>query len=469
VALHVLALLAGAGQVAVGDGCAWLAGDHHVHTEHSVEWDKHVDPPAPILRGDARYPIETQARMAHRFGLDWIVIADHGGPNHSAYARTVAWPALRKAREAVPDILQFDGIELDVPAAKHATVIMPHGPEEAVELEEFERRAARKNTFPEDASRDTEAFMLKALDYAAHMTHPPLIIVNHPGRSAPALGSYGLVSPRELRNWQDAAPDIVIGMEGAPGHQAMALNAGSDPGRERWRGDYDRFPTMGGFDQMTARIGGVWDSMLGEGRRWWVTASSDSHLHVTDDGGDFWPGEYSKTYTYARKDYADVFDALRNGRVFVATGDLISQLYLSLSVDGGLDTAAMGGTLHVRRDAKVRVTVRFLDSKTTNAHGDDPTVRRVDLIVGDIGPQASVGGDSNPTARVARRFGDRDWRKDGPYTTFSWMLGPVDRSGYVRLRGTSTNEQEPAMDMLHDDPWQDLWFYSNPVFIQIRN
>jgi len=26
---------------------------------------------------------------------------------------------------------------------------------------------------------------------------------------------------------------------------------------------------MGGFDQMTARLGGFWDSMLGEGRRWW--------------------------------------------------------------------------------------------------------------------------------------------------------------------------------------------------------
>ncbi|WP_353901506.1 hypothetical protein ABUL04_10295 [Micromonospora harpali] len=32
------------------------------------------------------------------------------------------------------------------------------------------------------------------------------------------------------------------------------------------------------------------------GRRWWITAISDSHVHWTRGGSDFWPGEYSKTY-----------------------------------------------------------------------------------------------------------------------------------------------------------------------------
>ncbi|WP_351228681.1 hypothetical protein [Streptomyces sp. NPDC002133] len=36
---------------------------------------------------------------------------------------------------------------------------------------------------------------------------------------------------------------------------------------------------MAGFDQMTARVGGLWDSLLGEGRRWWITATSDSRVH----------------------------------------------------------------------------------------------------------------------------------------------------------------------------------------------
>ncbi len=67
------------------------------------------------------------------------------------------------------------------------------------------------------------------------------------------------------------------------------------------RGGYGRFPTMGGFDQMTAQLGGFWDSMLAEGRHWWITANSDSHRHWREGGSDFWPGEYSKTYIKAQK------------------------------------------------------------------------------------------------------------------------------------------------------------------------
>jgi hypothetical protein len=53
---------------------------------------------------------------------------------------------------------------------------------------------------------------------------------------------------------------------------------------------------------MTARIGGLWDSLLGEGRRRWITATSDSHVHWTRGGVDFWPGGYSKTYVLANTD-----------------------------------------------------------------------------------------------------------------------------------------------------------------------
>src|SRR3546814_9218505 len=91
---------------------------------------------------------------------------------------------------------------------------------------------------------------------------------------------------------------------------------------------------MGGFDQMTARVGGFWDSMLGEGRRWWITANSDSHIHWSDGGADFWPGEYSKTYVFADKNHASILAGLRSGQVFVTTGDLISDLSVSASAKG---------------------------------------------------------------------------------------------------------------------------------------
>ena len=46
---------------------------------------------------------------------------------------------------------------------------------------------------------------------------------------------------------------------------------------------------------------------------------------------DFWPGEYAKTYVYAKKDYASVLEAFRAGNVFITTGDLIDSLFVSVS------------------------------------------------------------------------------------------------------------------------------------------
>ena len=129
-------------------------------------------------------------------------------------------------------------------------------------------------------------------------------------------GVFGLTTPAELRRWNDAAPNIA-GDGGAPGHQAAELRQADDRGSyPAWvyaRGAYGRgYPTMGGFDQMTAIVGGFWDAMLGEGRRWWITANSDSHIHYTEGGIDFWPGEYSKTFVHAEKTTTHI-ESLRAG------------------------------------------------------------------------------------------------------------------------------------------------------------
>jgi len=219
---------------------------------------------------------------------------------------------------------------------------------------------------------------------------------------------------------------------------------------------------------MTARLGGLWDALLGEGRRWWITATSDSHVHWTRGGSDFWPGEYSKTHVLARQDYADVMDGLRNGRVWVGTGDLITSLDLTAGNRGR--GAAMGETLTVsgrgRTDVEIEIRFRPLDGK--NGNGDRPEVRRVDLITGSItGPSADRDADTNPTTRVAARFGPGDWRRQGREYVIRHTLRDVDGDMYARVRGTSTDEAEPVADGL-ESPWEDLWFYSNPVFVHVR-
>ncbi len=447
----------------------WLAGDHHIHSQFSVGWEK-TNPPKPIIGGDAIYPIPKNAEMARQFGLEWIVATDHGGPNHSKINLEQAYPALIASREEVPEVIQFHGMELNTPGADHSSLIVPHTPDEAAHLHAFESRFDKLEAWPTDPERDTEAIMLDALAFAATLPQKPVVIAHHPSRSATALGAYGLTSPAELRAWNDAAPDIAVGMEGAPGHQAAELlKAETKSEYPAWvfsRGAYGRgYPTLGGFDQMTARVGGFWDSMLAEGRRWWITANSDSHVHYTEGGIDFWPGEYSKTYVHALKEHADILDGIRQGRVFVTTGDLVSELYVTVSQMAG--KAAMGGVLTSLTDEPVEVVIRFKDPDGANAAGRDPSVTRVDLIVGEVtGPQQAPDRDEHKEVRVAARFTSEDWRSEGGFTVIRHSLH-LKAPSYLRVRGTNlADEFEPEPDEPGEDPWSDLWFYSNPVFVR---
>ena len=75
--------------------------------------------------------------------------------------------------------------------------------------------------------------------------------------------------------------------------------------------------------------------------------------------------------------------------------------------------------------------------------------------------------DTNPTTRVVARFGPRDWRTDGSHRVVRHRLEAVGADGYLRVRGTNGSELEPEPDPRGEDPWGDLWFYSNPVFLHV--
>ena len=281
---------------------------------------------------------------------------------------------------------------------------------------------------------------------------------------------FGLTTPAELRRWNDAAPNIAVGMEGAPGHQAAELRQADDRGSyPAWvyaRGAYGRgFPTMGGFDQMTAIVGGFWDAMLGEGRRWWITANSDSHIHYTEGGIDFWPGEYSKTFVHAEKTHDDILESLRSGRMFVVTGDLITALDVTLS--DGVSSAGWGETLKTKQGSKLTLEIAVTDPEEMNHAGRNPSLNRVDVIMGEVtGRQANADLAQNPSTAVVERVSRNAFEGgDGHYLIRTELT--ADANGYLRLRGTNTNSLEPEKDPLGEDPWSDLWFYSNPVFIEL--
>lgn len=445
----------------------WLAGDHHIHSRYSVLYDED-HPPAYSFGGDAIYPIPMNALMARHFGLDWTVATDHGGPDHSKINFERAYPELQLSRAAMPEVVQFYGLELNTPAADHSSIIVPLTAEESIVLRDLESRFDKdeKWSAEEMRTRDQEDRMIAALQAMDRLPSKPVVIANHPSRYAKALGEYGITEPRELRNWNDTAPEVAVGMEGAPGHQAGPLR-GEDPSPRGW---YFGYPTLGGFDQMTARLGGVWDAMLGEGRRWWITANSDSHEHYTEgEGVNFWPGEYAKTYVYARKNPASILDGLRQGQIFVTTGDLVSELHVDV-VDPTDESrsARIGGTLSLTGAGEIQVRIRARDPGGVNHNGDSPGVERIDLIVGDVtGRSEDPALDANPSAGVVRRFSKADWHREGEILSMSHTLR-VSAPVYIRVRGTSTEELEPAVDPPDEDPWSDLWFYSNPVFVELR-
>ena len=216
--------------------------------------------------------------------------------------------------------------------------------------------------------------------------------------------------------------------------------------------------------------------MLGEGRHWWITATSDSHVNWRDGGGDFWPGEYSKTYVKSEKNYEDIMENLRNGHVFVTTGDLISELDVKVQAGGKSplhavakgNSASIGETLTLPgKKSDVTVTIRLKDPNAANANGDKPNVKRVDLIMGEVnGKVADKTTAENPTTKVVERFTEKDWKQDGEYISITYTLKNVDKDSYIRLRGTNTDQLEPAADPRGEDPWTDLWFYSNPIFMK---
>lgn len=463
------------------DGGVWLAGDHHIHTKYSP---------------DGQYEIVEQVSQAARHGLSWCVITDHGGPRHDKVAVEQAYPKLQAARKSHPGMHVFQGLEWNVPAAEHGSVILPPTADEAKLIARFEARFDHKNLSRRNTPANTEASAIAGVKYLQSLKgeHKPLFFVNHPART-------GRTSPMEMRDWADTGPDVTRGFEGAAGHQAASL-VGTPRGlydKSPGRGSHEEYPresysTWGGYDWYVANVGGLWDSLLGEGRPWYITANSDSHRHHTDrtivnpatylthghvtpttqqrdhpNNADFWPGEYTKTWVYARRsDPFEVLAALRGGSMFTVHGDLVDRLETGLtSVDA---MASMGGTLMLeRRGESVELRVRLREAAAKNFGGRRPSLHHVDVIVGEVrGISEDRGLMTNETTRVVRQVTAGEMQREGAWLTFSHKLEKVAGPMYVRLRGTNRDQAEPEKDSSHVDPWSDLWFYSNPIFVRMR-
>ncbi|GAA2025817.1 PHP domain-containing protein [Pseudokineococcus marinus] len=492
----------------------WLAGDHHIHTQYSP---------------DAMYRVGDQVRAAHQYGLDWMVITDHGGETHARIGVEKTNPDIRAARRSNPDVLVFQGLEWNIPSAEHGTVFVAPGPNEVSVLQQFEQGYDGSVRGASSSSPANEALAVAGLTFLAQQvrdgrTPDALMLANHPARN-------GVDSPHEIRGWRDAPGRIAIGMEGAPGHQAAGIPVdalgpgsargyyGNSPSANSFAGyPLESYRTWGGFDWMTSTVGGLWDSLLAEGLPWWVTANSDSHSVYGDwsvnptgndrtatgpdgrvfevDGlysdpvygggvqtgrGDFWPGFYSRTHVgVPRAGYRQVMAAMRDGRVWVDHGGLVDAVDVRVrAVTATSRESTLGGSLRVRQGDDVEVTITVALASGPNWATFRPELARVDLVLGQVtGAVADRDVFTTPSTRVVQSFDTTGVRAQGGTASFTYTVRDVGGPFYVRFRGTdgkrsqvgiygaAVDPQGPALDVEGDaDPWEDLWFYTNPVFV----
>jgi hypothetical protein len=489
---------------------AYLVGDHHVHSVYSH---------------DAKYTFSQQAQAAARYGLDWMVFNEHSNFGHANHGAQMEHQEILKARAENPRQLIFQGLEWYIPAAEHCTVFAAPGPHEVDLLTQFELAYDGKLLGYTDGSAGgantgrNEAHAVKAIQWLAEMRRTGyvddvLVLANHPLR-------LGIDSPHEMRNWRDAAPEIMIGMEGAPGAQGAAIPGWrsstsirgeyeNKPSAQSWAGyPADAYLTYGGFDWATATVGGLWDAMLAEGRLFTITTNSDNHRTVFDTwkngdwqpgqnfdntgrlpdpvntdtpqpGSDFWPGAFSRTHVgVTGYGYRAVMAGLRAGRVWLDHGHLLDGLDVRLKRDCDAGRGVtLGGRLRVRKGEKISLYVTVTTASRANPQGILPQLAHLDVIRGAVrGPVTDLDTWQAPDTRVIQTE-DVSTRK-GTYT-LRIPLTAGDESFYIRLRGSDGNRHgtgylgaaiDPNGPIPHEpgngDPWADTWFYSNPVFVDV--
>lgn len=534
-ALTLFALTAAASAAAAPSAGRWESGDIHTHT-----W----------LTDGKNTQDEVLRQAFENYNLDYFANSEHGGsysttPIGTSFVSPVwrwmtlanySFPIILNARTTYPEKQIIQGVEWNVPTHEHASVGIVGSGNEPYGISTFEYRFDAKDTDTSRANEATKAVthtvtdangttttvvdipavsmdktnatnddMLTAVKWLDdNYSSDAYMIVNHPSRAQ--LWHVG-----DFRALNDAAPDICFGMEGIPGHQPELMGRGGYDYTFDDAAVQDRARTYGGADWMTAKVGGLWDSLLGEGRHWWIFNNSDYHRYSTDykDAAgnyyatqyyDFWPGQYNKTWTWVQDPTTEgVVNAMRSGDLFIADGDLINALDFK-AVDGK-QSATMGQTLTTSVGKTVTVQVAFKSPKM-NADGDPVKVDHVDLIQGQvtglIDPSSPdyTTKETNPTTKVITSF--KTFQKANGWMSASFKV-KIDGSCYFRLRGTNLapntpNETDaqgnPLIDTLsyvdvpNPDPtaakttptihgnlpsivWNDLWFYSNPIFVSV--
>jgi len=502
----------------------WMTGDIHFHTQAS---DGHAT------------QAEIMSKAFDTFGLDYLVPSNHlrnqasnpyldgGDPNNakqnilfSHAQRDYEIIEITRLAPLYSGKLVYTSFEWDTPKNTFDHMSIGIVGKDFDEVNDFTRlfeyKFSNTNTLADFDAEDlykweaqgekrhnqTKADVRKAMAWLQqHYPHNSYLQLNH------AMRDPSTYTIRDLRLFNDIAPNVFFTIEGMPGNQFNNRGEYNSP-----NGDPSLAGTLSGVDPIVAQVGGWWDALLGEGRRIWVAGNSDFHFKTGCADGTclsgYWPGEYTKNYTYVTGDNQQaLLEAMRSGNSFAVFGDLIDSLDYRVEING--QSATMGQTLTVNAGDQVTFHINFTSPEFNNKevrvndgnyHGLNPGVHHIDLISGKVGAKAipdtpSYDQASNDTTLIIKSFTETDWTQtaEGVYQIrYSFT---ADANRYFRLRGTNLmyNQEdadgniimidgepqytkkinkenltpEAFVNKVNDRNYNELWFYSNPLFIKV--
>ncbi|MHB9055246.1 MAG: T9SS type A sorting domain-containing protein [Paludibacteraceae bacterium] len=516
--LLTLVLLALVGVQMLSSQGKYVSGDFHQHTTYS----------------DGSYTFGYMMDNNYKYGLDWWVNSEHGGgfnrwatvsgadlvSDTAGNAVTVTWKEagipilgtpnggnmwrwqslrdwsfrdIELYRKVYPAKILIQGFEWNAPGHEHVDMALINGQFDITgrncnALAEFEYKFDNSDkdvTNPNDWTKSTQTGHAKTLEAITWLqTYYPAtswVIPTHPERA-------NAFKIQDFRDMNNAGPNVCFGFDSQPGHQKEANRGGY---RTSSYGATTEGATWGGTGYFASKVGGVWDALLSEGRKWWLFANSDCHFNE----GDFFPGEYQRTKIFVTdpKNPQQIVDGLRSGNSYVVMGDLIDSLKFNVG------TATMGQTFDTNTNTvTVNIIVRDPQSTNYNTYSSltNPELDHIDLIAGMVEAKidptsADYTKDNVTTTKVVARFGKAAHTDADGVVTQVWTdLGnglkqityefPLTAQHmYLRLRGTNqafgtANTEIDAQGNPIADPFgtntaakafEDLWFYSNPVYV----
>lgn len=304
----------------------WLKADTHIHSSFS----------------DGAHSINEIASNAIRYGCDVIAITDHSDRNLKG-ASFEYEQQISIARRTFPNLIIVSGIEWNIPpydGDQHVSVLISPGPNEFEILREFKKQFDDYQREEHRAELAIDA--LKWLrDISEKSESLTVLILNHPSRKLTQTSDLFTM----FNDWR-GENDLIVGFEGAPGHQKGSPN-GSYKGP---------VATLDGWDPAIAQPGNTWDKLLLAGHDvWGVTSSSDFHA----TGDDYWPGEFSETWLYSPQRSAEgALAAIKAGSFFGVQGHIVREGTLTVWASGLERSAYPGEVISVPEGEIVLVNLK---------------------------------------------------------------------------------------------------------------